>query len=91
MDFLGSSHGNNQKRLEEFDMTVITTVPNVSYYAQTKSGDKIEVHNPSDYPDPNILESVEDLLYVHKLSQNLILLDKSNYVFPKEEVKKPIY
>ena len=30
------------------------------HYAQTKSGDKIEVHNPSDYPDPNILESVEE-------------------------------
>ena len=60
--FLGMLHMEIiQERLErEFDMTVITTVPNVSYYAQTKSGDKIEVHNPSDYPDPNILESVEE-------------------------------
>jgi len=60
--FLGMLHMEIiQERLErEFDMTVITTVPNVSYYAQTKSGEKIEVHNPSDYPDPNILESVEE-------------------------------
>tara|TARA_B100001758_G_C18401766_1_gene609462 strand:+ start:321 stop:2111 length:1791 start_codon:yes stop_codon:yes gene_type:complete len=60
--FLGMLHMEIiQERLErEFDMTVITTVPNVSYYAETKSSEKIEVHNPSDYPDPNILESVEE-------------------------------
>ena len=60
--FLGMLHMEIiQERLErEFEMIVITTVPNVSYYAYTKSGDKIEIHNPSDYPDPSILESVEE-------------------------------
>ncbi len=60
--FLGMLHMEIiQERLErEFEMTVITTVPNVSYYAYTKSGKKIEIHNPSEYPDPSVLESVEE-------------------------------
>lgn len=60
--FLGMLHMEIiQERLErEFNMTVITTVPNVSYYAYTKSGGKMEIHNPSDYPDPSVLESVEE-------------------------------
>ena len=60
--FLGMLHMEIiQERLErEFNMTVITTVPNVSYYAHTRAGKKIEIHNPSDYPDPSILESVEE-------------------------------
>ena len=60
--FLGMLHMEIiQERLErEFDMTVITTVPNVSYYAYTRTGKKLEIHNPSDYPDPSILESVEE-------------------------------
>jgi GTP-binding protein LepA len=60
--FLGMLHMEIiQERLErEFEMTVITTVPNVSYYAYTKAGKKLEIHNPSDYPDPSILESVEE-------------------------------
>ncbi|MEC9208924.1 MAG: translation elongation factor 4 [Bacteroidota bacterium] len=60
--FLGMLHMEIiQERLErEFEMTVITTVPNVSYYAYTKAGKKLEIHNPSDYPDPSVLESVEE-------------------------------
>ena len=60
--FLGMLHMEIiQERLErEFEMTVITTVPNVSYYAYTKSAKKLEIHNPSDYPDASILESVEE-------------------------------
>ena len=60
--FLGMLHMEIiQERLErEFNMTVITTVPNVSYYAHTKSGKKLIIHNPSDYPDPSILNSVEE-------------------------------
>ena len=60
--FLGMLHMEIiQERLErEFEMTVITTVPNVSYYAYTKAGKKIEIHNPSEYPDPSVLESVEE-------------------------------
>jgi GTP-binding protein LepA len=60
--FLGMLHMEIiQERLErEFNMTVITTVPNVSYYAHTRAGKKLTIHNPSDYPDPSILESVEE-------------------------------
>ena len=60
--FLGMLHMEIvQERLErEFDMTVITTVPNVSYHAYTKAGDKIIVNNPSDLPDANKLERVEE-------------------------------
>lgn len=60
--FLGMLHMEIvQERLErEFDMTVITTVPNVSYHAYTKAGDKIIVNNPSDLPDANKLDHVEE-------------------------------
>lgn len=60
--FLGMLHMEIiQERLErEFDMTVITTVPNVSYIAYSKKGEKIIVNNPSDLPDPNHLEKVEE-------------------------------
>ena len=60
--FLGMLHMEIiQERLErEFEMTVITTVPNVSYYAYTNSGKTLEIHNPSDYPDASILERVKE-------------------------------
>ncbi|MGB5383577.1 MAG: translation elongation factor 4 [Lutimonas sp.] len=62
--FLGMLHLEIiQERLErEFDMTVITTVPNVSYHAYTnKEPDKmILVNNPSDLPDPSSLNRVEE-------------------------------
>jgi GTP-binding protein LepA len=62
--FLGMLHLEIiQERLErEFDMTVITTVPNVSYHAYTKKHPDtiIPVNNPSDLPDPSILERVEE-------------------------------
>lgn len=60
--FLGMLHMEIvQERLErEFDMTVITTVPNVSYKAFTTKGVEIDVHNPSDLPDPSKLEHVEE-------------------------------
>ena len=60
--FLGMLHMEIiQERLErEFGMTVITTVPNVSYKAYTKKGDMVEVNNPSDLPDPNYIEYVEE-------------------------------
>lgn len=60
--FLGMLHMEIiQERLErEFGMTVITTVPNVSYKAYTKKGEMIEVNNPSDLPDPNFIEYVEE-------------------------------
>jgi len=60
--FLGMLHMEIiQERLErEFDMTVITTVPNVSYIAHTTKGQEITVNNPSDLPDPSKLDSVEE-------------------------------
>jgi len=62
--FLGMLHMEIvQERLErEFDMTVITTVPNVSYHAYTrKDTDRaIVVNNPSDLPDPSSLDRVEE-------------------------------
>lgn len=62
--FLGMLHLEIiQERLErEFDMTVITTVPNVSYLAYTNKNpdDPITVNNPSDLPDPSTLNRVEE-------------------------------
>lgn len=60
--FLGMLHMEIvQERLErEFDMTVITTVPNVSYKAYTTKGDLLVVNNPSDLPSVNILDYVEE-------------------------------
>lgn len=62
--FLGMLHMEIiQERLErEFDMTVITTVPNVSYHAFTNKSpdDVIVVNNPSDLPDPSTLNRVEE-------------------------------
>ena len=62
--FLGMLHLEIiQERLErEFNMPVITTVPNVSYQAYTKKrpSDSIILNNPSDLPDPSSLEKVEE-------------------------------
>jgi GTP-binding protein LepA len=60
--FLGMLHMEIiQERLErEFNMTVITTVPNVSYFAYTSKGEKLEIHNPSELPDQNKLDYVEE-------------------------------
>ena len=62
--FLGMLHMEIiQERLErEFDMTVITTVPNVSYFAYTKKDPEIPfvVNNPSDLPEPSRLDRVEE-------------------------------
>lgn len=60
--FLGMLHMEIiQERLErEFNMTVITTVPNVSYHAYLKNNERIIVNNPSDLPDPNQMERVEE-------------------------------
>jgi GTP-binding protein LepA len=62
--FLGMLHMEIiQERLErEFEMTVITTVPNVSYHAYTRKDpdNPIIVNNPSDLPDPSTLDRVEE-------------------------------
>lgn len=60
--FLGLLHMEIvQERLErEFDMDVITTVPNVSYKVFTKTGTEMEVHNPSNMPGAVEIEHVEE-------------------------------
>jgi len=78
--FLGMLHLEIiQERLErEFNMTVITTVPNVSYYAYTnKNPDEIViVNNPSDLPEPSTLNRVEEP-YI-----KAIIITKSDFVGP---------
>ena len=50
-----------QERLgREFDMDVITTVPNVSYIVYDKKGNKMEVHNPSGLPEATLIDHIEE-------------------------------
>lgn len=60
--FLGLLHMEIiQERLErEFNQTVITTVPNVSFFAYSTKGEKILVNNPADMPDATKLERIEE-------------------------------
>lgn len=60
--FLGMLHMEIvQERLDrEFDMNVITTVPNVSYKVYTTKGEELEVHNPSGLPDLSEIEHIEE-------------------------------
>ncbi len=60
--FLGLLHMEIvQERLyREFDMDVITTVPNVSYRVTTKKGEVIYVHNPSGLPEPTMVDTIEE-------------------------------
>lgn len=60
--FLGLLHMEIvQERLDrEFDMDVVTTVPNVSYRVNTTRGEIIEVHNPSGLPDQSYIQSIEE-------------------------------
>jgi len=76
--FLGMLHMEIiQERLErEFDMTVITTVPNVSYIAHTTKDGEVKVNNPSDLPDISKIDYIEEP-YI-KAS----IITKSDYVGP---------
>ncbi len=66
-----------QERLDrEFDIGVISTVPNVSYKAFTKKDEVIEVHNPFDLPGPNQLDHIEEP-YI-----NAQIISKSEFVGP---------
>ncbi|MEY8606562.1 translation elongation factor 4 [Muribaculum intestinale] len=60
--FLGLLHMEIvQERLgREFDMDVITTVPNVSYRVFDKKGNMTEVHNPSGLPEPTLIDHIEE-------------------------------
>ncbi len=74
--FLGMLHMEIiQERLErEFGMTVITTVPNVSYQAYMTSGEMVIVNNPSDLPPPEKIDYVEEPYIVASV------ISKSEYV-----------
>jgi GTP-binding protein LepA len=74
--FLGMLHMEIiQERLErEYDMDVITTVPNVSYKVYTTKDEEILVTNPSDLPDPSRIERTEE---PYILAQ---IITKSEYV-----------
>ncbi len=76
--FLGMLHMEIiQERLErEFDMTVITTVPNVSYKAYTKNENTVIVNNPSDLPGPNELDYIEEPYIIAQI------ITKSEYIGP---------
>ncbi|MBK9285537.1 MAG: elongation factor 4 [Sphingobacteriaceae bacterium] len=76
--FLGMLHMEIvQERLErEFNMTVITTVPNVSYKAYTTSNELVTVNNPSDLPDPGKIDFIEEPY----IKANIIT--KSEYIGP---------
>ncbi len=74
--FLGLLHMEIiQERLErEFDMSVITTVPNVSYKVVTQKGELIEVHNPSGLPDQKYIDHIEEPYIIAQI------ISKSEYV-----------
>jgi len=76
--FLGMLHMEIiQERLErEFDMTVITTVPNVSYIAHTTKDGEIKVNNPSDLPD------ISKIQYIEEPYIKASIITKSDYVGP---------
>src|SRR5699024_3530373 len=83
--FLGMLHLEIiQERLErEFNMTVITTVPNVSYHAYTTASEDDEpilVNNPSDLPDPSRMDRVEEP-YIEAS-----IITKADYIGPIMEL-----
>jgi len=76
--FLGLLHMEIiQERLDrEFDMGVITTVPNVSYKVVSSRGETTEVHNPSGLPDQRYIDHIEEP-YIRAQ-----IISKSEYVGP---------
>ena len=74
--FLGLLHMEiiQERLFREFNMDVITTVPNVSYKVYTTKGEEFTVHNPSGLPEPN---------YIHKIEEPYILaqvITKTEYL-----------
>ncbi|MCX6269927.1 MAG: translation elongation factor 4 [Bacteroidetes bacterium] len=76
--FLGMLHMEIiQERLErEFGMTVITTVPNVSYHVFTKKGQQLIVNNPSELPDVTYVDRIEEPFIIAQI------ITKSEYIGP---------
>ncbi len=76
--FLGMLHMEIvQERLErEFDMTVITTVPSVQFHAYTTKNDLIKVNAPSEMPEPNYIDHIEEPFIKAQI------ISKAEYVGP---------
>lgn len=76
--FLGLLHMEIvQERLDrEFDMDVITTVPNVSYKVYTTKGEILDVYNPSGLPEPNYINRIEEPTIIANI------ITKSEYIGP---------
>ena len=76
--FLGLLHMEIvQERLDrEFNMDVITTVPNVSYRVYDKQGEMKEVHNPAGMPEPTLIDHIEEP-YIHAS-----VITTANYIGP---------
>lgn len=76
--FLGLLHMEIvQERLDrEFNMDVITTVPNVSYRIYDKKGEMTEVHNPGGMPDPTLIDHIEEPYIA------ATIITTSNYIGP---------
>lgn len=74
--FLGLLHMEIiQERLErEFNMDVITTVPNVPYKVTTTKGEMLDIHNPSGLPAPNYIDHIDEP-YIHAQ-----IITKADYV-----------
>ncbi len=74
--FLGMLHMEIiQERLErEFDMTVITTVPNVSYHVRTTKGNLLIVNNPSELPAATLVDTIEEPFIIAQI------ITKSEYI-----------
>ncbi len=74
--FLGLLHMEIiQERLDrEYDMNVITTVPNVSYRVHTKKGEVSEVHNPSGLPEEKYIDHIEEPYII------ATIISKSDYI-----------
>ena len=70
--FLGLLHMEIvQERLyREFDMDVITTVPNVSYRVYTTRGELLEVHNPSGLPDVTLIDHIEPTILAQVITNS---------------------
>ena len=60
--FLGLLHLEivQERLFREFNMDVITTVPNVSYKVYTTKGEVVDVHNPSGLPSPSVIDHIEE-------------------------------
>ena len=87
--FLGMLHMEIiQERLDrEFNMNVITTVPNVSYYAYTKN-ETILVNNPSDLPEANHLERVEPFIKAQIITDSKFIGPIMNLCIEKRGILK---